>query len=89
MCPKGPTGTYVLDFGQDVSKRAPQLSLAPGTGIPVGQIVGCSSAASTCSAIRPGSTAANTVLVTTQDVTANSGVGGSADQTFTATMIAG
>lgn len=90
------TGLYILGFGQDVSKRAPQLSLntpgVPVTGAtPIGQILNCggSDASKTaCENVLAGagtSSPENKALVTIQNATS----GTAADYTFTATEIAG
>ena len=88
-------GVYVLNFGQDVSKRAPQVSInTPGPQVGgasgIGQIFNCGAsdaARAGCEQVLPGSGNANNALVTTEAVV--SGAGQPADLTFTATEIAG
>jgi hypothetical protein len=93
-----------MGLGQDITKRAPQLSLnTPGPALgqtPVGQILNCGASAdatAACSALTGGlvttANAATRALVTTQNASAAPAAppsnGNGADYTFTATEIAG
>jgi hypothetical protein len=66
------TGSYLVDFGNDVSSRLPVVTLFPSATAPEGQAVDCGAnptATATCNALN-GSTLAspkNIVLVTTED----------------------
>jgi len=91
-------GVYIIDFGQDVSKRAPQLSLnsvstallgPTSNGVtPIGQILNCGGSTTTmtaCNTVRAGSGTVNHALITLKNAQDNS----PQDFTFTATEIAG
>jgi hypothetical protein len=54
------TGTYVVDFGNDVSKRSLVVSPSPGVGGIIGEAVDCANAGGTCPG---GDASANHVLV--------------------------
>jgi X-X-X-Leu-X-X-Gly heptad repeat protein len=87
---KTATGTYVVDFGSDVSKRALVVTPTPGAAAPIAQAVDCANAtAGTCA----GGDSANHVLVTTEThnpivVTPASPVS-PGDATFTVLAISG
>jgi X-X-X-Leu-X-X-Gly heptad repeat protein len=78
------TGTYVVDFASDVSKRALVVTMAPAATAPIGQAVDCANAPGACPS---GDNSANHVLVTTEP----HGAGGPApgDANFTLLAISG
>jgi hypothetical protein len=77
-------GTYVVDFGNDVSKRSLNVAASPGLGAVVGEAVDCANAGGTCPG---GDTSANHVMVLTYVLAASPTTATNAG--FTVTAISG
>lgn len=82
-------GTYLVDFGNDVSKRALHTTAAPGAGAVVVEAVNCKNAPGQC----PGGDDPNKVLVVTYVLASNANsllaATTAADAVFTVTAISG
>jgi hypothetical protein len=77
-------GTYVVDFGNDVSKRSLVVAIAPGATAAVGEAADCANVTGGCLG---SDTSANHVLVLTYVMASSNTT--PADATFTVTAISG